>query len=572
MIRSPSCFSSSTFDFSRIASGRAFLLAALYLMLLTFAVHGSALFGWWRWDDPEHLIYSFTYSPNQYFFDPEIWRLISPVNFTPLLSLSFYVDLSLFGVQPFGFYLHHLISLGIAAIMSLLLFELWLPRRWALLGVTLFLLGMPTFVVAQQLMSRHYIEGLALFCAALYLFVVTVRQDRPAYAWLGGICYLLAMLCKEIYAPLIGLLFFLPEGSLKQRCRFGMPFLLAALFYIGWRLYMLDAPVSGYSSLQAFDFSDCLRQFADIPQYLLGGGWLGAGGMLVLLAMVGMALWLHPARIPVLIVALLLLLLPLVPLTIQPGLSMADGFRLARFLFLLWWGICALAAWSLFVLSGEGQRWRLSSGILLAVILWATLSQSWMARGSLQQEIDWQEVHGRFVWEAGETQMLMLPQKMSLWYCRLLSDLRIRLGEKPPFLVVDEIQLDTVDMESFSVSTYDSDSRCIVDISAQVPALLQAWRDRRVDRPLEASGYRSHRFFSWRLGPYTDGQYSLISNEMDRELMMPQGDFAAVFDIDLGVVIVRHDAPDGRVSYSLPFRISADGIEWLPEHVMRPER
>jgi len=555
-----------------LRAARGLPLAALCLTALTFVLHGSALSGWWRWDDPEHLIYSLQYSPRDYFFTPETWRLISPVNFTPLLSLSLDIDVSLFGIAPFGFYLHQLLSLSAAATMTCLLAGLWLPRRWSLAAAALFLLGMPTFVVAQQVMSRHYVEGLVFACAALYCFVFALRSGRRGYAWAGGICYLLAMLCKEIYAPVIVLLLFMPESDLRQRCRHGLPFLFAAIIYIGWRFFMIEAPVSGYSSWQAFDPVACLRQLATLPRLLFGQGWAAFVGLATMAVLIVAAAMRCRRQTLFIALALVLLLLPLLPLTTRPGLARPESFQLARFLFLPWWSVAIFAAWALSVLSKRGGTARLGAGILLAALLWSSASYSWMARASIRQESHWQEVHGRFVWNADASQALLLPPGISLWYCELLSELRRLTGGMPPLIVLDEIQLAELDLAAVAVSSYEPACQCIADISREMPERLRIWRSERVERPLEIDGRSSYRNFSWRFGPYADGQYSVISNVLGKATVPAEGVFEAVIDVDPGVVIVRYDSPEGWITYSEPFRITSQGIRWLPGHATLPQR
>ncbi len=557
---------------------RSFALSALCLVLLTFFAHGSALSGWWRWDDPEHLVVLAKYSPIGYFFVPSVWHQISLINFTPLLNFSLYVDLQLFGAEPLGFYVHQLVSLCAAAIVSLSLFQLWLPRRWALLAVSLFLLGTPTFAVAQQLMSRHYIEGLALFCAALYCFVVAVRNNSAGYAWLGGLCYLLAMLCKEIYAPLIGFLPFLLEGNWRERCRKGVPFLLAAVVYIVWRLFMLDTPVRGYVSFSAFDLLRCLRNFFDIPKFFWGRGWLAVTAVLMSCGVTAWALWRRPRSICLFIVGLVLLLLPLVPLTLKPDLlPPADGFDRGRFLLLTWWSVCFVTVLSLHVAVATVRPLlfkRSLEGIFLIAVFGAVLHHAWVAPGRLREGVARQEMYGKFVWNADAGQVLLLPQGEYLWYSKLLSNFRELSGSVPPLIISDEIQLALLDLNSVAVNAYDPACNCIVDITAQVPSILEVWRGRLVDRPLELDAHfdRQQQHFSWRLGPYTDGQYSLVSSVAETRILPPVGIFEVVTDFDLGVVVLRYDAPDGTISYSKPLRFTEDGIEWLPEYMMRPER
>jgi len=537
------------------------VLALAFLILLTALVHGSALSGWWRWDDPDHLAYAMAYSPRAYFFVPEVWQRISPVNFTPLLSLSYDVDQRLFGFAPQGFYVHHLVALAAAAAMTFLLLSLWLPGRFALLGSVLFLLGTPTLIVAQQLMTRHYIEGLALAAAALGLFVLSLRKKRSAYGWLGALCYLLAMLAKEVYAPLVGLLWFIPEGRFRERLQRSVPFLLAALLYILWRVYMLTVPVSGYSSFAAFDVVSSLRQFANIPLLLLQNNSWGILAWTLLAAGVLFALIRRPRSSAVTLVALGLLLLPLLPLTVWPGLGAPD-----RFLFLVWWAISVATAWTVSNVIGESW-WRIAAAIAIAAaMLGATLLQAHLAAGNLKGGIAEKEAYSRFVWEAEPTGILVLPPEIaaSFWDFSQLSALRMRLlNQQAPTVVTDELQLAAVDLEGRSVWTYEATCRCMRDISAEIPARLQAWRNRQAQHPLEIAGRRGENVFFWKFGPYVDGQYNVIGNAIGKVPLPPQGRLQT--PLRPQTMVVRYDSPEGWISYSPPFRVTSSGVEWLAE-------
>src|SRR5690606_25793087 len=127
--------------------------------------------GWWRWDDPLILKFCYRYKPEEYLLQPDLWRQFLPGFFTPWLALSYEFDLALFGIAPAAFYLHHLLSLLSLTTITHIILRMWYSHLWSLAGSALFLCGSPIVVVSQQLMTRHYIEGLVFALLALYFYL-----------------------------------------------------------------------------------------------------------------------------------------------------------------------------------------------------------------------------------------------------------------------------------------------------------------------------------------------------------------------------------------------------------------
>ena len=224
---------------------------ALLLGLSAWLQHGSALQGFWRVDDPLILLYV-AEQPEilGYFFSPSKWQALGVPFFTPWLTLDYRLDTALFGTEPAGHYLHHLILIWTCALLTYLLLRRLIGHFWASAAALLFLTGAPTAIVAQQLMSRHYATGLMFMLLALHLWLRSQETPRGMYLWLAATCYLAAMLNKEIYAPLPLVLLFLSEGKLKDRMPAIVPFVLAGILYVAWRGAMLGIAIGGYAPPQ----------------------------------------------------------------------------------------------------------------------------------------------------------------------------------------------------------------------------------------------------------------------------------------------------------------------------------
>jgi hypothetical protein len=142
---------------------RQWLAPLAWLLTCAWLIHGSALQGHWRIDDPLVLLHVLK-QPSAWadFMVPAAWRQLDVPFFTPLLVLDYRIDHAIFGFEPAGHYARHLLMLTLCALLSYHLLRPATGSWIALLGASLFLAGAPAVVVAQQLMARHYATGLAL--------------------------------------------------------------------------------------------------------------------------------------------------------------------------------------------------------------------------------------------------------------------------------------------------------------------------------------------------------------------------------------------------------------------------
>lgn len=220
------------------------------IAILTFTLHKHILDGYWRFDDPQMLFYAINNPSLDTFYKPEVWQKFGTVNFTPLLTLSYKLDALIFGLNPYWFYFHQLVVIFLAGLLTYIMLRRWVSVYWSFLGSLLFLSGFPVFVSVQQIMTRHYLEGLIFFIIAFKLFL-EFSEKRNYLNWLGGLCYLIAITAKEVYAPLIILLIIITltsnDSILNMRQRI-TPYLLVAVLYVPWRLYMLSGGVGGYGT------------------------------------------------------------------------------------------------------------------------------------------------------------------------------------------------------------------------------------------------------------------------------------------------------------------------------------
>ena len=329
---------------------REVLVVSLVLAALTAGLHGSSLLGNWRADDGDHLRFALTHEPWQYFFLPEVNRAHHAATITPWNVFFYDVNLGLFGFTPAGHYFHLLAVITLSALLFYLLLRNWLGRAASAAGASALLLSPATIHIAQFLMVGHYATGLLLCLVAAYGWVRFVRGGSGAWLALGAASYLLSTLCKEVAVPLLFVVAFLPCGSRKRRAWAFLPFLAVAIAYTLWRRIVLGVFVGGSSPTgEGFVPLATLKQIAAVPYLLFGGGPAAVIGVLLLLA--GLVLAARRGRLsgPLLAALIVAVAVPLLPLTINPGIRGADRY--------LFFPAVALAAGAALLWPRETNGW-----------------------------------------------------------------------------------------------------------------------------------------------------------------------------------------------------------------------
>jgi hypothetical protein len=210
-------------------------IAAAVLVAIVAAAHGAVLSQWWLWDDPQLLHGAMRFGALDHFFSPMAWQQQSAANFVPMLLLTTEIDLKLFGVDPRGFYLHHLGVLTAAVLALYAYLRTFTTPVISATAAAAFALSQPAFTVATLLMDRHYAAGLLVSIVAMHLF----RRNHPVA---GAALYFVACLEKEVYVPLPLLIVvqaLVTKRDWRIALRDGALCVVAASAYLAWRIYML---------------------------------------------------------------------------------------------------------------------------------------------------------------------------------------------------------------------------------------------------------------------------------------------------------------------------------------------
>jgi hypothetical protein len=260
----------------------AHLLAALLPMLLFWALYHRVLKGWWTFDDPYFLNYVDMVGPLAAFYDPSrafVW-------YNPLSPLSWWIDYYLFGLDPTGFYWHHLLSFSIVVALAYRVLALFFAPLLSSIIVSLFVLSVPSAEAAHYMMVRHYVEGLALTLLAIWAYVHANRSAKWGWAIAGSLFYFGATVAKEFYVPLVVVLPWLSLGPLKRRLQLLVPYTVVAVLYTAIRFYMLgEKSLSAYGE-RSTTWGEVLRfplTFAHAMGWTEPWQWVPVVGLLVVL-------------------------------------------------------------------------------------------------------------------------------------------------------------------------------------------------------------------------------------------------------------------------------------------------
>ncbi len=528
---------------------RADLLVMLALPLLVLSCWHGITGTFWRADDPALVLHALQSPGLAAFTDPADWQRLSPSNLTPWVTLSFKLDLALAGPSPPAFYVHQLLSAALVAVAAYALARRALPLAWALLVVLLGLAGAPTAAVTELLMTRHYLEGL-LFALLSLLAFLQARSGHTSWAWAGAAAYALAATAKEVYVPLVLVLACLPEprnadgrARMPARWRLLLPYALVALGYVAWRSVMLGDAVGGYgpgqSLLSVLSVRAMAEAVARFPADLFGRAWLAVLVLALLaaaLALRGRLRWLGFAAVVGAAV-----LLPLWPLATGPGFSGPD-----RYLYLLWW---VLAAGLVAVLRGASSRLPLADRLREAVglgmgglLVLAAALQAAQAAAPRREAMRAFDAVGRFMVAADARSAFIAPDAVlaGYWYVTALCEIRQRSGANCPQALIPGWPLDAGVQR---LAVYDPATGAMADASVRIADERQRAASIDRTRPLSIMLTLDGGFARWRLGPYRDGQYFVVSPALGRYPMPPKGELRTTLrEVPLQV---QFDARDG---------------------------
>lgn len=555
------------------APGRPMGIFILVLMSgLVLIRYGMALDSWWCCDDPQILLHALRFEPLSYFFEPAAWQALIPYSLTPWLSLTYDLDHGLFGMRPEYFYLHNLVVIGLCGWLLYLLARPWTGQFYAITTGLFFLLGAPVALASQQLMVRHYSEGMLFFLLALLLSRHAVQQQRLLSSLAAGLAFAIAASAKEIWLPLGLLAFLMPIGNWRERLRCNLPILAVMLLYVPWRYYMLGELLGGYTPAASLQAESRLLPFATALQQAPEHFWQHpaiAAGALLLLALG--AIFKHPRpclrALPWLLALLTGLLAPLYPLIPTPGLGPGSE----RYFIASWAAIAFLTGLLGFLTTQDrGRLVRIAAPLLLL----ALGVDTWQRATHILEQQREQQARYRAIGHSLATldadTVILGDAGLPSWYTQGIIDLRPAMGNRaaPPQLIGDMVWLEGLPHLAWRYLSYDTERQVLADISDEIDSRRQAWRAKLRSIPMSIHFQYDEQAGAmfWQLSTKeTTGSFALI----DKNGTMPlpeQGQLRMLPPKPGTCFRIRFQSHEGWHAYGPPMNLPSTGehrkIDW----------
>ena len=549
---------------------RSELFAIIILCEVVFLLYGENLFGFWRYDDTQILLHAIRYNWWEYFFIPKAWQVLSSSNLTPWLSLSFDLDLFLFGLNPAIFYLHHLLSLTLVAVATFFLLILWIDKHWAFFGVLLFIVGAPVAYTTHQLMTRHYLEGLFFSIMAVYLCVHYTRKQKYNYIIGAALFYALAISAKEIYVPLGLLLLFMQRDKICHQFRLSisstLPFILIILLYVLWRHYMLDSMISGYGDsseyLSLSYWKSVLIGMGKILPLLTGRHWPLFVTLYIMVILTYFFVYKNKALLT--LFCLFTVLIPLVPLVQWPGITAPN-----RYLLLVWYMICISFTYFISCVASTTKKTLWFVCIAWLLIFGIVFNHTQIVAKSLDRAVMEFETQMRFAWEHDD-HFSFIPTKSltsSFWAFTGLSEIKTLQNQNATSPnVMDNLFL----YHTKKLFEYDISCQCMRDISTQIDQrIIQSEMTTRKHAPLSLQVTNNQGVIRWTFGPYNTGQYWYVSERGGKFQLPASGIRRSNPTKKYYIFYLLYVSPDGWKTYSPKITLFPDG---KPVHWKRANR
>lgn len=536
----------------------AYVLAILALVV---AVDGPSISGWWLYDDPQIVLQAARNTPSEVLFTPVDWRTLSAANFTPLVTVSFDVDLSAFGFDPRGFHLHQILSFAVAALLLFVLLRRYVPPWLAGLAAAMVIVSAPGVRAASLLMLRHYVEGLALSLAALVAWDLAATTEsvdaRRMKTWgltaAATVAWLAAVLCKEVYAtvPLLMLgISYARNESWKRAIARLVPCGVAAVVYLYWRFEMLGT-IGGYGSPSAGAFIARLGE--------VGADVFGSRSVAVLVGAIAIALIViaavveQPSRAGAVLVAFV----------VVAALPLAGVVGRTQMRYALVPAVLIFAGAALAVARGR----RKSVGVALIVIAAASTAVGGVMEHRADAASEWtMRTEGRYVWNRPQDAPILLAGSPE-WYVGGLAEMRRLAGRgESPRYVLSETALVLGNARAADVVFADAGSHTVHGIGQAIEARLEAERSRfDPAMPLSLEISRRADDVRWSFGPecrcrwtyFSYPRYGATEVGPSGWLRLPEPQGTSMFRI-------RRDDAGGRWTISPPLRFPTDGetVRW----------
>ena len=464
-------------------------IAAAVLALLILWAHGWAMQGGWRIDDVGQLLAAWRIPVWKLMFDPAGWREFNNSFFTPGLALAYKFDQWVFGRVSAAHYAHVLFSLWFLSWLTFAVLRRYVGPQWALWASVLFVLSSPVAAVLQYIPARHYVEGLIFALLAVQFHLHGV--ERGGYRWflVAALCYLMATLCKEVFAPMLLPLLVLSlsmSGEGRNRLAVAGLYGSVALLYVYWRSTMLGSLVGGYSGGLA-GIGTLPQTLAALPWPILGRPRIGSilAISLVLIGFVIVAL--RNQRVAW--GGVIGLVVVMAPFSAMPGIANFMHPSTMEWLNYRWhvlpvWCLCAGSAWVLTGLKGSFRYLAIPTAIMLTAVV---VRQATTYSPMLREQVSRYDAQAKFAeTHLGDALVLTSDFPAYVW---APSHVRLRSSEMEhsvPAMIHSGLELKRALAANQKTWAYDIDCKCVVQVS-EAFLKMNAHRYQALARKVEAA-------------------------------------------------------------------------------------
>ncbi len=506
-------------------------LAAFVLAIVPLVLYRKIVRLWWTYDDPFHLRRVIVYDYPALFFDRPLWHGIPARVFTPLLLASMKFDYARFGLNARAFYLHQLIAFAIIPVMFYFFLRLWLTRAWSFAAALTSILAPPMIEIVQQIMLRHYVEGISIAIGAAILAVIGFRRDDRRFTLASAALYLVAMSAKEVFVPLPFVLAVMPEGDLRRRLKHLLPHGILLALYSVWRTVMLGQGVKPYGwTLRPNEWPLVLTKVPVrvLKQFVATGGAAGIVMVIALLVCIVIATLRLRGAIFVALMAAAAAVLPIVPLAVDMKVRFG----------LMSWIVAILGA---AFISRTNIRPAISAMLFGIVMVCAVLVNraQWSSTYRFMKRMSDET---RTVRDLAPDELLRDPATPPP-----TMDEMIALYNAKGRALYDDRPLCDGSLNARRLFNWDPGMHVVREI--QRSELDPICKSIRVE-PLRADLTVEDGVLFWNLGPYPNGQYSFIFRDGFQSFDVRPRLGYRLEHVPVLPLIVRYRSPDGWTTYS----------------------
>ncbi len=515
---------------------------------------------WWIADDPAILKFSAQYPLLQSLFSPQVWQRFSPSNLTPMVILSFKLDLSAFGLNPSGFYLHQLLVVWLISFLLFLLLQRYVNPLVAAATSVFLLLSPPMTQCVSLLMTRHYLEGLALCTLSLLFYSWHLERGGSWRLGLSVALYAVSTLCKEVFVPLPLVVALWPRDiherdgdSMKRRAKRVAPFFLWLILYATYRRWMLGKFIGGYGSLAASFSTTALLERT------YQGLFSGNTALFLLCTALFLVLGVHLSgsrsreRVSLSAAVLLSILMPLMAISnlVSERHLLLPAFALT----------VAIAFGADAILKRDRPWYPLLSATLVSLLLCLAIPAHLAARKRLAPLTASFAATGRFLWFKSTPDDAVLNPTIPNWYFDGLRWLKREVANQGPCgLGLSNLCYAAIlggYKDQYRLWEYDSSQEKVkplprTEAEKRVKTCLSTFRKGE----LTARIWESHGTVHWRFGPYQEGRYFLVDRETGYPYPLPRdGLFPATLaslSLEEKRLAVCYEAPKGWKTCTTP--------------------